>query len=319
MKSVLITGAAGFIGFNLSKYLLEKKYRVVGIDNFDNYYSIKLKKKRVSILKKNKKFFFKKIDLSKIDQLKKIQNINFDYIFHFAAQAGVRYSMINQQKYIKSNVNGFCNLVEIFKQKKIKKFFYASSSSVYGDHKKFPLNENIKINPKNVYGLTKKFNEEIADIYSSLYKIKFIGLRFFTVFGEWGRPDMFILKFLNSSYNNKKFYLNNLGNHVRDFTYIGDVVNYMYLLAIKSLNKKHIIVNICSNNPIDIKKIIKYYNKKIKSPKIVKRGFQPGDMIKTHGDNKKLIKLTKFSKFGNIYHSLEKTFKWYKDFKIHKY
>lgn len=319
MKNILITGSAGFIGFNLSQYLLEKNYKVYGIDNLNKYYSVKFKKERIKILKKYKNFYFEKIDLSNFKQLKLIEKINFDCVFHLAAQAGVGYSMKYPQEYIRSNIDGFCNLVDFLKDKKIDKFFYASSSSVYGDHKKFPLNEKLHIKPKNVYGLTKKFNEEIAEIYSSLYKIKFIGLRFFTVFGEWGRPDMFMLKFLNASFKKKTFYLNNNGNHFRDFTYIGDVVKYLFKLINIEQKKNHEVINICSNNPINIKKIIKYFILYVKSPKILMRGFQLGDMIKTHGDNSKLKRLSKDNKFTEIYSSLNKTLHWYIKNRIYKF
>ena len=142
-------------------------------------------------------------------------------VFHLAAQAGVRYSLVNPRSYIESNTLGFFNIIEFVKEKKIKKFFYASSSSVYGDSNKFPLKEIYKISPKNIYGLTKKNNEEIADIFLQNTTIRCIGLRFFTVFGEWGRPDMLVYKYLQSIYNKKKkFYLNNFGDHTRDFTYI---------------------------------------------------------------------------------------------------
>jgi UDP-glucuronate 4-epimerase len=319
VNRILITGSAGFIGFNLSKYLLEKKYEVYGIDNLNNYYSVKLKKERLKILKKYKNFYFKKIDLCNTKQLNLIKKINFNYVFHLAAQAGVGYSMKNPQKYIHSNINGFCNLVEFLKNKKINKFFYASSSSVYGDHKKFPLKEELNIKPKNVYGLTKKFNEEIAEIYSSLYKIKFIGLRFFTVFGEWGRPDMFMLKFLNASFNKFFFYLNNNGNHFRDFTYIGDVVKSLFKLINIKQKKNHEVINICSNNPVSIKKIIKHFIAQVQSPRIIMRGFQLGDMIKTHGDNSKLKRLTKDNKFTTLNTSLNKTIDWYIKNKIYKF
>ena len=185
---ILITGCCGFIGFNFANFLAKsnKKVKIVGIDNLDNYYSTNLKKDRLKVLSKYKNFNFFKFDLENFELLNKIFKKNkFDYIFHLAAQAGVRYSIINPKKYIKSNVNGFFNIIELSRHAKIKKIFYASSSSVYGDNKTFPLHEKKIINPKNVYALTKKFNEELAEIFSNYYNMKFIGLRFFTVYGEW--------------------------------------------------------------------------------------------------------------------------------------
>ena len=205
---ILITGAAGFIGFSLAKRLLGlKKIKVYGIDNFDSYYSVKLKKKRISILKKYKNFFFEKIDITDKHKLKKfLRKKNFNYIFHFAAQAGVRYSFKNPIKYVNTNINGFINLIENLKYKP-NCFFYASSSSVYGDLKKFPAKENFTTFPLNIYGMSKVINETISQHISKVKKINFIGLRFYTVFGPWGRPDMFLLKIFNSIYNKKNFWI----------------------------------------------------------------------------------------------------------------
>ena len=204
---VLITGCAGFIGFNFSKYLLEKKYSVVGIDNINDYYSISLKKNRLKELKKFKKFNFFKIDLINQNKLNKIFNKNkFTSVFHFAAQAGVRYSVEYPSKYIESNIRGFFNILEIIRKKNIKKFFYASSSSVYGNSNNFPLKESQDLKPTNTYSLTKKFNEDLSEIFLKYYKVRPIGLRFFTVYGEWGRPDMFISKAIEAAYKKKTIY-----------------------------------------------------------------------------------------------------------------
>jgi len=242
---VLITGTAGFIGFNLANHLLKNNYKVIGIDNFDKYYSIALKKKRLSILKKNKNFDFVKLDINNKKKLKvffKGKKINI--IINLAAQAGVRYSFENPTKYVDVNILGFLNLVEEAKNNNIKKFVYASSSSIYGDSTNFPLRENEKLNPKNIYAVSKKINEEIAEMHQKIDKIKFIGLRFFTVYGEWGRPDMFMLKLFKAHMTNKTFFLNNYGNHLRDFTYIGDVVKAVGKLIKKNFIK-HEVFNIC--------------------------------------------------------------------------
>ncbi len=214
---ILITGSAGFIGFNLAEALLKKKHLVYGIDNFDNYYSKKFKIQRNRILKKYKNYNFKKIDITNKKELKKyLIKKSFDIVFHFAAQAGVRYSLINPDKYKKVNIQGFKKLLENLKNKDIKKIYYASSSSVYGDHKKFPLKENLILKPKNIYAISKVKNEELANKYPN--KKTFIcGLRFFTVYGEWGRPDMFIFKLLSSYKKNKNFLLNNKGNHYKNY------------------------------------------------------------------------------------------------------
>ena len=198
----------------------------------------------------------------------------------------------------------------------MKKLFYASSSSVYGESIKFPLNEKEKIYPKNIYGLTKKFNEEIAQNFFEMYKFKSIGLRFFTVFGEWGRPDMFILKLLNSSFKNRKFYLNNNGNHFRDFTYIKDVISIILKLK-KQRIFRHEVYNICSNNPVGLKKIISFISKFTPKTKIILRKKQLADIFKTHGDNRKILNKIKGFKFTQLNISVLNTSNGTKNIKVY--
>ncbi len=312
MKKILITGCAGFIGFSLAeKFLLEKKFKIYGIDNLNKYYSVKLKYKRLSILKKSKNFKFFKIDLSNQTQIKSFFKVNkkFDSIFHFAAQAGVRYAISNPDEFIKNNINGFFNLLEYSKNSNVSKFFYASSSSIYGDQKKYPIKETFFSEPKNIYGLTKKFNEELISLYSNK-KIRFIGLRFFTVYGEWGRPDMLIIKFLLAAKKNKSFYLYNNGNHFRDFTYINDVVKILLKLN-KIKIKKNFVVNVCSNNPVNILELIKKMNSKIKFKKIIYSKKNNYEIIKTHGDNNKLTKMLNFRKFTKINDKIDDIIIWF--------
>ena len=249
---ILITGAAGFIGFNFSKFLLEKtKFNIIGIDNLNTYYSVKVKQERLKLLNKSRRFKFVKLDLTNKSRLEKIFKNKIYAVFNFAAQAGVRYSIKNPRAYIESNTLGFFNVIELSIKNNVKKIFYASSSSVYGESKKFPLSEIDPIIPKNIYGLTKKNNEEICELLSNYNKISCIGLRFFTVFGEWGRPDMLIYKYLRSIFNKKeKFYLNNFGNHTRDFTYIKDINKILFKLLKKKAFKGHSVFNVCSNKPI---------------------------------------------------------------------
>lgn len=176
-KKIFISGVAGFIGFSLARELLKKKFIVLGIDNINGYYSIKLKNDRLKILKGYKNFQFLKCDLNSFEKLRNIFKKNkFDIAFNFAAQAGVRYSLQNPRSYIDSNLNGFFNFLECCKEYKIRKIFYASSSSVYGDFKKYPYREIFSGRPKNIYSLSKKFNEELAQVYSDLYGLKIIGL-----------------------------------------------------------------------------------------------------------------------------------------------
>ena len=238
-------------------------------------------------------------------------------IIHLAAQAGVRYSLVQPTEFVDNNIIGFYNVIKAANQNKIKNIYYASSSSVYGDSKKFPLKENQIIKPKNIYALSKKNNEEMAYIFSSQYKMKIIGLRFFTVYGEWGRPDMFMMKYLTSSYDNKnKFYLNNFGNHTRDFTYINDVCEIVYKLAFS--RKKyldHDVFNICSNNPVKLLDVINKLNKLTnKKPKINKIKLQEADVVKTHGSNKKILSIIGKTKFTSVMTGLINTVSWYKKY-----
>tara|TARA_B100000900_G_scaffold230759_1_gene195957 strand:+ start:5416 stop:6378 length:963 start_codon:yes stop_codon:yes gene_type:complete len=313
---ILITGAAGFIGFNLSKYLSKKNIKVFGIDNINNYYSRSLKLDRIKELKKFKKFNFKKIDIRSEKKLSIfLKKKKIDVIIHLAAQAGVRYSLVNPTEFVQNNILGFYNVVNIAQKNNIKKIFYASSSSVYGDSNNFPLKENQIINPKNIYSLSKKNNEEMAEIFSKQFNIKLIGLRFFTIYGEWGRPDMFLMKYLTSSFDRtKKFYLNNFGNHTRDFTYILDACEIIEkLIFSKKKQMKHQIFNICSNNPIKMLNIINEINRlTAKKPKIYKRRLQEADVIKTHGSNKKILSIIGNKKFKHIKNGLLNTLNWFK-------
>jgi len=320
--NILITGCAGFIGFHLTEFLSKKykKSKIIGFDNINNFYSPILKKMRIKELKKNKNFYFKKIDL---ENKKKIENIfkrnKIKTVIHLAAQAGVRDSLKMPNSYFKSNFIGFMNIVNVSNNNKVKKFIFASSSSVYGDKKKFPLKENMNISPKNIYSATKKINEDIANDLSKISNMKMIGLRFFTVYGKFGRPDMFIFKFLNSLLNNKKFYLYNKGNHYRDYTHIDDVVNIIFSLIKKKITKKFQIFNICSNNPIDLNKLVKFISNfaNIK-PKIIKKKRNSIEVLKTHGDNKKILGFLKIKLTKNIFFELPTIIQWYKKKQIWK-
>ena len=312
---ILVTGSCGFIGFHLSKYFLEKNNFVVGIDNLNSYYSVKLKKDRLKELNKNKKFKNFKFDLQNQKKINAIfSKFKFDYVFHLAAQAGVRYSINEPRKYIDSNINGYYNVLEACKNFKIKRLIYASSSSVYGDSKKFPLKENHILQPNNTYSLTKKFNEDIAKVFNKYYKINMTGIRFFTIYGEWGRPDMFINKLIFSNLKKKTFFLNNFGNHFRDFTYVGDVVEILYKLVKTKKIPNNQVFNVCSNNPINLNYVIKSLQKNLGKTKIRKRTLQKADVIKTHGCNKKINKLVSFKNYTNFVNGLEKTIQWSKKY-----
>tara|TARA_Y100001970_G_scaffold293656_1_gene442017 strand:- start:12712 stop:13671 length:960 start_codon:yes stop_codon:yes gene_type:complete len=317
---ILITGVAGFIGFSIAKkLLLNKKNLVFGIDNFDNYYSVKYKKKRISTIIKNKNFYFNKIDIRDKKKINDFFKKNyFDVIMHFAAQAGVRYSLKNPKKYIQVNKIGFNNILDLIKKKPPQKIIYASSSSVYGDVKKFPTKENCKLNPNNIYARTKISNEKLAKIYKKKYKLNICGLRFFTVYGEWGRPDMFLFKLLKSYKNKKYFYLNNFGNHSRDFTYSSDVVKILSkLLKLKKFNFE--IANVCNSKPVNIRDICNKFEKdyNFKSIKLVKKN--KADVLNTHGDNSKIKKILRIKKFTSFDKGFKKTTNWYFRNSINKF
>ena len=314
--NILITGCAGFVGFHLSEFLSKKykKSKIIGFDNINNFYSPILKKMRIKELKKNKNFYFKKIDL---ENKKKIENIfkrnKIKIVIHLAAQAGVRDSLKIPNSYFKSNFIGFMNIINISNKNKVKKFIFASSSSVYGDKKKFPLKENMDISPKNIYSATKKINEDIANDLSKISNMKMIGLRFFTIYGKFGRPDMFVFKFLISLLNNKKFYLYNKGNHYRDYTHIDDVVNIIISLIKKKITKKFQIFNICSDDPIDLNKLVKFISNFVNiKPKIIKKKRNSIEVLKTHGDNKKILGFLKIKLARNIFFELPAIIEWYK-------
>ena len=316
MKKILITGVCGFIGYSTAQNILSKteKFKIIGVDNLNDYYSPNLKKQRLLLLKKNKNFIFYKIDISDEKKVNKIfSKYKIDLIIHLAAQAGVRYSISNPDKYIKFNTVGFFNILNASRKYQIKKIIYASSSSVYGSNNIFPSKEKYFLKPNNIYSLTKKNNEEIAEIFSHYYKLNLVGLRFFTVFGEWGRPDMMIMKYIKASYDNKtKFYLYNKGNHIRDLTYIGDINKILYKLINKNF-KAHQIFNVCSNKPIKITKVLSVINNFTKKkPQIFKIKKQKADLIKTHGDNKKINKYLNFKSYTNFETAIEKLIYWYK-------
>jgi UDP-glucuronate 4-epimerase len=318
----LVTGCAGFIGYHIANSIIKKnkKARVIGIDNLNNYYSVKLKEKRIKLLEKNKRFKFFKFDLINKEKIINIFKTNkIDVVVHLAAQAGVRYSVVNPKSYFESNILGFSNIIELSHLNNVKKFIFASSSSVYGDKKKYPLKESEKIFPKNIYSASKKLNEDMAKDVSHISKMKIIGLRFFTIYGIWGRPDMFIFSFLKSIKEQKTYYLNNYGKHLRDFTHIEDVLIVINNLIKKRHKKKFQIFNVCSNKPISLKALIskiyehtkqKSFLKKIKHNKL--------EVFKTHGDNRKIKNYLKLKKFRNILDELKNIIEWYKKEKIWK-
>ena len=314
-KKILITGVAGFIGFSLAKKILDSKsYKVIGIDNLNSYYTTKLKRKRLNMLK-NKNFKFYKLDISNKEKLSNLFKDNrIDIVFNLAAQAGVRYSYVNPKSYTNSNIIGFINLIENIKKYKIKKFIFASSSSVYGDQKPFPKSEESELNPINLYSLSKLSNEHFAMSMSKNMNTKMIGIRFFTIYGPWGRPDMMIMKYLIASYKRLTFSLFNKGDHYRDFTYIEDAVKACLFLLNLNLKSKFEIFNLCSSKPILITKVLNEINSYVNKPLIKKKPRDKADVYKTFGDNSKIRNLMK-KKFQYTHYKkgVRKTCEWFLD------
>lgn len=317
----LITGHAGFIGFSVTRKLLRnKKNFIVGIDNFNNYYDINLKLKRNKILKQEstkKRFIFFKCDIRNEAKLKSIfSKYKFDYVLHFAAQAGVRYSLKRPKEYVTTNILGFFNLIELSKNYKVRKFIYASSSSVYGDLKKKSFKETDLTNkPLQVYAASKISNEAFAHAYSYLYNLNTIGLRFFTVYGPWGRPDMAIFKFTKDILNKKKLYLYNSGKNFRDFTYIDDVVSSVEKICLSNQfkKKKFQILNIGNKKSVKTLKLVaiieKFLLKKAKKV-LVKRNKE--DSLKTSANSNLAKKIYKIRYKTSLRNGIKNFIDWYK-------
>ena len=316
----LITGCAGFIGFHMCELLLKKKFKVVGVDSLNSYYSKNFKLKRLSILKKKRSFKFFKIDLCKENKLNNLfKKYNFKTIIHFAAQPGVVYSYKNPKSYTVNNVNASKILFNIIKKNKIKNFIFTSSSSVYGDHKKYPIKENFKFRPKNHYAKTKVICENIINKIFRNQKISLKIIRPFTVYGPFGRPDMLILKMLSKIKKKQHIDIYNYGKHLRDFTYVRDVVNVIFELS-KRKKKGIDIFNICSSKPIEIKKILEITKKILKKDiKVNLKKKRKGEMNITYGSNKKLINQINYKNFTSIEKGLKKTIEWYNSFSNKKF
>ncbi len=314
-KNYLITGSAGFIGFHLSKKLLSEGFNVLGIDNLNNYYDQKIKQDRNKILKKYKNYKFNKIDIRDYKKLDSVFKKNLIHgVVNLAAQAGVRYSLKNPRSYIENNINGFFNILELSKKYKIKKFVYASTSSIYGLQKKFPLKENFNTdNPIQLYAATKKSNELMATSYSHLYKMDTVGLRFFTVYGPWGRPDMALFKFTKNIIKGKPIEVFNKGKHERDFTYVDDIVDGIFNIIINKKSKFGAkIFNIGNGKKIKLLKYIQLIEKNLNRKS--KKKFLPlqkGDVIKTHSDTKLIKKHYNYQSKTEVSYGVKKFIEWY--------
>ncbi len=313
MEKILVTGSAGFIGMHLCEKLVKEGYQVFGLDNMNNYYDPTIKRSRNKILKENKNFNFINCDILDNTSLTKIfTNYNPDKVVNLAAQAGVRYSIINPQIYMKVNVLGFLNILEQCKNFNVKGLIYASSSSVYGGNQKIPFNvlDNVD-KPISIYAASKKSNELMAYTYSHLYSLKTTGLRFFTVYGPWGRPDMAIHIFTKNISNGKPIDVYNYGKMKRDFTYVSDIINGS-VSAIKK-NYQCEVFNLGNNKVEELKTVIHLIEKKLnKKAKLNLKEMQPGDVKATFADINYSKKMLDYSPKTSLEEGISLFIDWYK-------
>ena len=332
-KKILVTGAAGFIGFHLALRLIELGHVIIGLDNINDYYQVQLKLDRLKALgikdvKDNKliesdtyrnKFKFIKLDLKDKDDLFDLfQKESFDVVCNLAAQAGVRYSLENPSAYVDANLVGFVNLLECVRHNKIKKIVYASSSSVYGLNKKVPFETSDRVDhPISLYAATKKSNELMAYTYSHLYDIQTIGLRFFTVYGPWGRPDMAMFLFTDAIINDRPIKVFNEGKLSRDFTYIDDIVEGVVKTILQNQpdDKNYSLYNIGNGSPVKLLDFIEAIEESlgIKATKQM-LPMQPGDVEQTWADTKDLERDFNYKPNTDIKSGVDLFVDWYKSY-----
>lgn len=333
MRRILVTGAAGFIGFHLCKKLIESHEDVIGIDNLNDYYDVNLKIDRLKQVEGTKNFRFLKMDLSDRDGLTKLfSQKEFDIVVNLAAQAGVRYSLVNPYAYVENNIAGFLNILEGCRHHKVNHLVFASSSSVYGANTKMPFSVHDNVDhPVSLYGATKKANELMAHSYSSLYSLPCTGLRFFTVYGPWGRPDMVLFLFTRAILEGRPIEIFNYGKMKRDFTYIDDiiegVVRVMDKIPEPSQNwdggdpdpgtsyAPYKLYNIGNNNPVDLMKFIEVLEECL-GKKAEKKllSLQAGDVIATYADVDDLIRDVGFKPSTSLEFGIKKFVDWYRQY-----
>jgi len=330
---VLVTGAAGFIGFHLSRRLLKDGYHVTGIDNLSPYYDVKLKEARLERLTPFENFSFYKMDISDKKSLEVIFNtIKYDVVVNLAAQAGVRYSIENPQAYVDSNIVGFVNLLESCRHNDVKHLVFASSSSVYGANTKMPFSVHNNVDhPVSLYAATKKANELMAHTYSHLYGLHCTGLRFFTVYGPWGRPDMALFLFTKAILEEKPIKVFNHGRMQRDFTYIDDITEGIVRIMGRlpepdptwngdnpdpgTSYARYKIYNIGNSNPVELMEFIGVIEKMLgKKAEKEFLDLQPGDVPATYADIDDLVKDVGFKPETSIETGIKRFILWYNDY-----
>jgi UDP-glucuronate 4-epimerase len=332
-RKVLVTGAAGFIGFHLSKKLCSLGYEVVGYDNLNDYYEVTLKESRLAILQRLEAFEFVQGDLTNRTAINDLfKNRAFDYVVNLAAQAGVRYSLTNPHAYLESNLHGFLNVLEACRHNNVKHLVYASSSSVYGANKKMPFSVHQNVDhPLSLYAASKKSNELMAHTYSALYNLPTTGLRFFTVYGPYGRPDMALFIFTKAILERKPIDIYNYGKMKRDFTYVEDIVEGITrLIPTIPIPDEHWsglnpdpassfapyrIYNIGNNQPVQLMDFVEAIENKL-GLKAIKNllPLQDGDVPETYADVGALMKAVDFKPSTSIKDGISKFIDWYKEY-----
>jgi UDP-glucuronate 4-epimerase len=327
MKKILVTGSAGFIGMHTALKLNDMGYQVVGIDNLNTYYSVQLKLDRLKQqgidtsqiqydleLVGTKGILFNQIDITDFQAIDNLfKKHKFDYVVHLAAQAGVRYSIENPHAYIDSNVKGFLNVLEACSKHQVKHLVYASSSSVYGTNEKVPFSEEDQTDSQvSLYAATKKANESMAHSYSSIYNMKTTGLRFFTVYGPWGRPDMALFKFTKKILNDEAIDIYNNGNLSRDFTYIDDIVSGITGIIPHSDSDDARVFNIGCGQPVQLMEFVEALTAGLnKKPELNMMPMQPGDVPTTFANTQKLKNAIGYSPKINIHQGVNQFLNWY--------
>lgn len=330
---ILITGAAGFIGSTLALKLLERGDSVCGIDNMNDYYDVRLKEARLQRIKDHRHFEFQKLDIIDREAMAELfQKQKFDAVMHLAAQAGVRYSITNPQSYIDSNLVGFGNILEGSRHSGVKHLAFASSSSVYGANTKLPFSEHDNVDhPVSLYAATKKANELMAHSYSHLYDLPCTGLRFFTVYGPWGRPDMALFKFTKGILEGDPIPVFNHGKMIRDFTYIDDIVEGVVRVIDRPASPNpdwsgktpdsatsyapYRIYNIGNNQPVELMRYIEVLEQSLgKKAKLEMLPMQDGDVPATYANTENLENDVGFRPRTSVEHGIAKFVEWYKSY-----
>ena len=333
MKKILITGAAGFIGFHVSKRFLESGNSIVGVDNLNDYYDVNLKKARLALLEKKASFRFVKANIADRERMSALFKEEApEIVVHLAAQAGVRYSLVNPHVYADSNLTGFINILEGCRHQKITHLVFASSSSVYGANTQMPFSVHHNVDhPVSLYAATKKANELMAHTYAHLYNLPCTGLRFFTVYGPWGRPDMALFLFTKAILEERPIDVFNEGRMSRDFTYIDDIVEGVFRVADKIPNPNvhwngdnpdpgtsfapYKIYNIGNNNPAELFEFIRMLEAQLgRKAKMNLLPMQPGDVPKTFADVDDLMKDVGFKPATSLEDGIRHFVKWYREY-----